>query len=404
MTSFGVSIAFLALFAAGAQAQPAGCDQGVVRLPDSTGTVVICPAYASKVPLLAQQMTEALKALGTQQAQIKELTHLVKGLNTAAANIGADRQAQLLANLSSELARAQRAGGDRPARTLDDLGQQLDDLRDQLVTSLGNEKTAASTQAALHGPVGDAIARLEIRSAGRQLDEIDQRLQSLQADMGTVKSGVASANAKLDRIGDAVDPARAADRCAELDCALAGGASAAAVQRLLDKGARLSGNRLEDGELAKMLVMVPNPDRFRILDLLAQRGLDRGMLLNAYITDRTALTAAGFDVAQQFERTAPDNRMPMQDIGRLLGTGESVANWNDMAGCLYRTSGGVSLMELAVLLGDRDMVGYLQQHQQGLPARPLACKWLLHGRAAGPVITRLEIEVASGRVQVARQP
>lgn len=388
---------WLAVAAVPALAQPPGCDQGVVRLPDSTGTVTICSAIAARVPELSRQLSDALKAVGNQQAQLRELTRLVKGLNAVSAGIGPARQGQMLVNLSTELDRAERAGGDRKARTLDDLGEQLDGLRDQLLAGLANAKTAPATQAALSGPVGDSIARLEIRSAERQLDDIGRRLQDMQADLSAVKSGVDTANDKLDRIGNAVDPARAADRCADLGCAIQEGASAAAVRRLLEKGARVPEDRINQGEMLKQVARVPNPDRFKVLDLLAQHGLDRNLLFFPYATSRSTITAQGFDLAQRFELTAPPNRAPKTN---LPGMDPELGNWNDMAGCLLRTTGGVTLMEFAALLGDTDLYRYLQQQRLALPERPLSCNWLVHGRSATPPVSIIAIDARTLATQV----
>lgn len=193
-----------------AAAQPVPCDQGVIRLPDRTGTVQICSALAAQVPALSKQLGEAVKLLGNQQQQIRELTRLVSALNGSSAGLDASRQTQLLRSLSAELARAEQRGPEASRRTIEELSEQFEGLRDQLVQVLSQPASLAATNEALRGRLGDSIAQLETRSATRQLDEIGQRMKQVQADIGTVKAGVAQANSKLDSLAAAVDSAKSA--------------------------------------------------------------------------------------------------------------------------------------------------------------------------------------------------
>ena len=112
---------------------------------------------------------------------------------------------------------------------------------------------------------------------GRDHDEIQQRLVALQSDVSEVKSGVASANEALKRIETAVDPVNSADRCADLECALTEGASAATVQKLFDKGARLTAHPLILGQLLTDAALTSRPDRFKVLDILVRHGVDLGV-------------------------------------------------------------------------------------------------------------------------------
>jgi hypothetical protein len=93
--SFCVPLALL-LACGAALAQAPNCDEGVIRLPDRSGTVVICSALAAQMPQLARQLTDATRMLGSQQGQMAELTRLVRGLNGVSQGIGIERQAQML--------------------------------------------------------------------------------------------------------------------------------------------------------------------------------------------------------------------------------------------------------------------------------------------------------------------
>lgn len=171
-----------------ALAQSPNCDEGVIRLPDRSGTVVICSAVASKLPQLAKQLTDATRLLGNQQSQITELTRLVRGLNGVSKGIGTDRQAQMLQSLSSELASAQRGGDDKTKHALENLGEKIEELQSQMLSALTNPSSSAATSAAIKGAVGDSIAKLELSSAARQLGEINTRLQAIQGQLGDVKN------------------------------------------------------------------------------------------------------------------------------------------------------------------------------------------------------------------------
>jgi len=181
-------------------AQTNGCDEGVIRLPDRNGTIQICSAIAGQVPQLTQQLKDAVRTLGGQETQIKELTRLVKGLNGSSQSIGEERQAQMLKTLSSELAKTQRNGDDRTRQMLSGLTQQLEDFQNQLTTSLTNTVTAAVTQASLKGDVGNSISKLEFSSASRQLDEISAKLGIIDGRVQDVKTDTTDIRRKLDQM------------------------------------------------------------------------------------------------------------------------------------------------------------------------------------------------------------
>jgi hypothetical protein len=169
-------------------AQPASCDEGVIRLPDRNGTVVICSALGSKIPNLAKQLTDATKLLGSQQAQLTELTRLVRGLNSVSMGIGVERQGKMLQSLSSELTSAQRGGDEKTKRTVEDLSEKITELQSQMLAALTDQTSSSATTAAIKGEVGDSIAKLEFSSAARQLSEINTRLQAMQGQISDVKN------------------------------------------------------------------------------------------------------------------------------------------------------------------------------------------------------------------------
>ena len=115
------------------QAQGAlGCDEGVVRLPDRSGTVQICSSMAAKVPQLAKQLTEVTRLLGDQQKQLAELTRLTRSINVVSRGIGADNQQGLLQSLSDMIARAEKSGDQGTTFAVSNLIDRFDRLEQRL--------------------------------------------------------------------------------------------------------------------------------------------------------------------------------------------------------------------------------------------------------------------------------
>ena len=85
--------------------QTAVCDEGVIRLPDRSGTIQICTALAAKVPQLSQQLEAVAKGYASQQQQLAELTRLVRGLNNVGRGLDVDRQGRMLESLSADLSK-----------------------------------------------------------------------------------------------------------------------------------------------------------------------------------------------------------------------------------------------------------------------------------------------------------
>lgn len=224
-----------------------------------------------------------------------------------------------------------------------------------------------------------------------------ESMLGLRQDVADIKSGVDRANAKLDQVASVVDPDLAADRCADLECALQGGASAKAVRRLFERGARVPGDKVSRGELLREAALMTGPDRFEIIDMLAQRGIDRDEPFLPRIDSEASLTRAGQRVARQ---VLDASRLGEGGIhkygGNALSTGSpAVDAWNDAIGCVWRTNGGLRLIDMAALLGDADLYAYLAAKGSRLGGKPLACGW---GGPRKGGSARIEIDPASGKV------
>jgi hypothetical protein len=197
---FAISLLLLILLnvvANPVHAQGAGCDEGVIRLPDRSGTVQICSAVAARVPELARQLAQATATLGSQDKQIAELTRLVRGLNNVSRGIGVQRQSEMLEALSAQLEAAQKA---RQTEILSLINERLDGLQSTLLGALSDPRMSAALGDALRGPVGEAIARLDLGAASRQIDAISAQLKAIQSSVAEVRSDTVAIRRQLDRI------------------------------------------------------------------------------------------------------------------------------------------------------------------------------------------------------------
>ena len=202
-------------------------------------------------------------------------------------------------------------------------------------------------------------------------------LLSLREEAGEIGAGVRQANDKLDRVVASVDPSNVADRCPDLECALQGGASSRTILRLFERGAKVPGNPLSDGELLRMAAISRGEGRFESIDLLFQHGVSRDARFFPNYLSPGMVSRAGLKWARQVDEIAGSTRN-LPAAARFNPTGdEDLGVWNDAVGCFYTSSGGVTLLELAALLEDQDLARHLIEGGSKLLARPLICtpKW-----------------------------
>jgi hypothetical protein len=184
------------------QTPPPACDKGLIELPANiNGKVTLCSSLAAQVPALARQLDEITKAFNDQKAQISEMNRLIRGVNAVSQNIGTDRQTQLVRNLFSQLQISQRVGAEQTERQMAALADGFDQLRDQLIGTLTNQTTAARASAAVQGPLGDAIAQLDLSGAEKLLADI-------RAQLTTIGNQVAEVNQRTTAIQKTLEESR----------------------------------------------------------------------------------------------------------------------------------------------------------------------------------------------------
>ena len=332
-----------------AAAQPVPCDQGVIRMPDRTGTVQICSALAAQVPALSKQLGEAVKLLGNQQQQIRELTRLTRAVNDSSGRLDELRQARLLKSLSAKLAKAESVGPSESRRTLEELGDRFDDLRESLLKARNRPESVTVTDAAMDGALGEAIAQLDWAGAQRQFSVIDARLQQIQGDLKEVKGGVAQTNQTLTRLEAEINPDNPFDNCYIWECALGGGASLPALQRLVKKGMRVENNLGPVGNLVTLALSRPSEEQEPVLRLLLQSGLDPKIRFDPRSTRTGLVTPAGLAVAQ-----AVAERVGLASLTGMFDP--KFGSWNEFAECLSTVNQGVTVTEVLMLLGHESLL------------------------------------------------
>jgi TolA-binding protein len=196
---FGMLVCLLMLFSA-SWAQPTGCDEGVIRLPDRSGTIQICSAFAAKVPQLSQQLSDVTKLLGSQQQQIQSLTKLVKGLNGLGQNLSDERQAQMLLNLAREMERSSKRGASTNRRDFETLIDRVDELNGMVVKTSSTPAGAKEVAKSMSQGMGEAISRLEFGSALSQLEEVSAQLKTIGKDVTVIRQDTAALREDIRRM------------------------------------------------------------------------------------------------------------------------------------------------------------------------------------------------------------
>jgi hypothetical protein len=192
------TVIFLLLLNSGAAfSQASGCDEGVIRLPDRSGTIQICSALSARVPQLTRQLNEMSKGHATQNQQIAELTRLVRGLNNVSRGLDTGRQGKMLESLSLNLTKKKSEPGVSSKEILDPLINTVDELQSKMFAAISSPASAAALSEAMKGALGDAIAKLDLSSANQQLSEISERLKIVQAEVTEIKSDTSAIRAAL---------------------------------------------------------------------------------------------------------------------------------------------------------------------------------------------------------------
>ncbi len=242
----------------------------------------------------------------------------------------------------------------------------------QLAVILLSVVTAAGYASLARAGQGGALA-----SAFPAVRQLQETALSIKADTADIKTGVDAANSKLDVLVATVDPAKAADRCADIDCAMEQGASAKTILKLFERGAKLPPYAANRGVLAALAVASERDDRLEVLDALVAHGLDPDMLFDFSVPRPASAPPSAGKLALDALRMARYSDNSLAETTRVYPpTGDAALDaWTDLGKCIAASSGGVSLIELAMMRGDRELSRHLAEKGIGPLSRPLVCKW-----------------------------
>ena len=191
------------------------CENGIVRLPNGVnGQVTLCPAVAQQAPELADQVATLQKAFGAQAAQTKELTRLIRDLNGVGGSLQQRQQTELLRNVLARLGNLQTTAAPRLNDHAQGLSSELEGVAVQMSSALANPKTTTEAAAALQGPTGDAISRLDFKTATEQLEDISAKLNVIDSKVDEIHHDTESTAKTLEAMR--ADQLRAAQQQEEL--------------------------------------------------------------------------------------------------------------------------------------------------------------------------------------------
>lgn len=191
-----------------AVAQTAPCANGIIRSPKANGQIVLCDIVAQSDPKLTAELGSALKLLGQQQ---KQINNLVSAVNAVGKNVDPARQTKMLQTLVEKL---QSNPGAAPLRA-EHLTAELTSLDTDIQSMQSDPTAAALTQAKLEGPLGDAVAQLDVSEAKADLADIRTTLKRIEAQTQHIaittdatQKGVTSLNKQMNVLMATADPAR----------------------------------------------------------------------------------------------------------------------------------------------------------------------------------------------------
>lgn len=186
-------------------------------------------------------------------------------------------------------------------------------------------------------------------------------LLGLRRATASIQNGVDTANAKLDQIAASVDPENPADKCPDIQCAIADGASRKAIDKLLTKGQKLPEGLFISGYLWQ-LNQKASPNRFAIHDIYRERG--KGDMLFPIQAPVPGVDRFNARIDREAKKAAPP--------GLYTGT-EGAQAWTMFETCVWQTSGGVSFAQFALLQRDLPLFEWLRS--KGAKPGEMRCDW-----------------------------
>ena len=179
------------------------CDHGIIQLPlvSTPARMTFCHAVEQENPAITAQLEEILNTINDQQGR-----RLARNVNSIGGRLDTPRQAELLQSLLLKLLQMQKADTAATSRKLNDLIESMDSLRDRLLQTSSSPAGSQEAGAALAGPLGDAIATLDLTRAESLLEKIDTQLKVMDKKLDTINAATQQTNEMLRR--EQIGPAK----------------------------------------------------------------------------------------------------------------------------------------------------------------------------------------------------
>jgi uncharacterized protein YjbI with pentapeptide repeats len=175
-----------------APAQAAPCLQGsILASSGGTGRIEICTEIAQQVPQLQAAVDKLLKAHAASDDRLREIERLLQTVNAAASRVD-NKQAVLARSLAHRLAEAGEKPDSGAMRDIRRLSDAVEEVLERLAAAQKDEKNAEAA-AALKGPIGEAVAVLDLDKANRLLGGIE----ALQKQLTGVESKIDGLSTKV---------------------------------------------------------------------------------------------------------------------------------------------------------------------------------------------------------------
>jgi len=169
----GAMLSFF-IFISPGSAQQTGCENGVVQLPAGiNGTLTICSATASDLEAIRIQLARLSAIASHSSDQQFEVAKFINEIHAAAQLLNDKGRETLLAQSVADLLKKEQGRSDEGMlREIENISNQIADLRERIDEKGRQANSASQTQQAIAGAVGDGIAHLDIERANQAFDAI----------------------------------------------------------------------------------------------------------------------------------------------------------------------------------------------------------------------------------------
>jgi uncharacterized protein YjbI with pentapeptide repeats len=162
------------LMAPVAVAQQVPCEEWAIVAvdPRNNSRLHVCSAILREVPALRAQLDRLNAAVSSSTDAQRDLVKFTAALNDMAKQLKAQDANRLAASLAARIEENGRESDARLMREIDRLRLGMLDIQEKLDSARSSQQVATATRAAIAGPAGEAIGRLDLDAAKSILDGI----------------------------------------------------------------------------------------------------------------------------------------------------------------------------------------------------------------------------------------